>query len=185
VDEGHARQPLREAIPLASVREALPRWASDELADAAAARLVDSGVLQAIEGGVRRPGHEATLSDEQRAASARLEELLRAGGLGAPALDELPDDLQRREDLWALLRRLESQGVVRQVADELFLGSESLDAAAARIRSELGGRRELGPAAFRDVLPVTRKRLLPLLNYFDGKGTTLRRGEGRDVPAAG
>jgi hypothetical protein len=84
-----------------------------------------------------------------------------------------------------LLRRLESQGVVRQVADELFLGSESLDAAAARIRSELGGRRELGPAAFRDVLPVTRKRLLPLLNYFDGKGTTLRRGEGRDVPAAG
>jgi selenocysteine-specific elongation factor len=185
VDEGHARQPLREAIPLASVREAFPRWASDELADAAAARLVDRGALQAIEGGVRRPGHEATLSDEQRAASARLEEILKSGGLGAPALDELPDDLRRREDLWALLRRLESQGVVRQVADELFLGSEGLDAAAARIRSELGGRRDLGPAAFRDVLPVTRKRLLPLLSYFDGKGTTLRRGEGRDVPAGG
>jgi hypothetical protein len=167
------------------VREAFPRWASDELADAAAARLVDRGALQAIEGGVRRPGHEATLSDEQRAASARLEEILKSGGLGAPALDELPDDLRRREDLWALLRRLESQGVVRQVADELFLGSEGLDAAAVRIRSELGGRRDLGPAAFRDVLPVTRKRLLPLLSYFDGKGTTLRRGEGRDVPAGG
>ena len=36
---------------------------------------------------------------------------------------------------------------------------------------------------FKDVLPVSRKRLLPLLAYFDGLGTTLRRGEGRDVPA--
>jgi hypothetical protein len=71
------------------------------------------------------------------------------------------------------------------VSDELFLGSEGLDQAAARIRSELGGRRDLGPAQFKDILPVTRKRLLPLLSYFDGKGTTLRRGEGRDVPADG
>ncbi len=51
-----------------------------------------------------------------------------------------------------------------------------------RIRESLGGRSDLGPAAFRDALPVTRKHLIPLLNYFDGLGVTLRRGEGRDVP---
>jgi hypothetical protein len=68
------------------------------------------------------------------------------------------------------------------VADGLFLGSQELDAAAARIRTALSGQTNLGPAAFREVLPVTRKRLLPLLNYLDGLGTTLRRGEGRDVP---
>jgi selenocysteine-specific elongation factor len=183
VVQGHARQPLREAIPLSSVREAFPRWASDELADATVTLLVQRGGLESVEGGVRTPGYEATLSDEQRATSARLEEILKTGGLGAPALDELPEDLRKRQDLWALLRRLESRGVVRQVSDELFLESESLEVAATRIRSELGGRRDLGPAAFRDVLPVSRKRLLPLLHYFDGKGTTLRRGEGRDVPA--
>jgi selenocysteine-specific elongation factor len=185
VDQGHARHPLREAIPLAPIREAFPRWASDELADATVALLVERGDLEAIEGGVRRPGHQVTPTEDQRAASERLEEILRAGGLGAPALDELPEDLRRRDDLWALVRRLEARGVVRQVSDELFLGSEGLDQAAARIRSELGGRRDLGPAQFKDILPVTRKRLLPLLSYFDGKGTTLRRGEGRDVPADG
>jgi selenocysteine-specific elongation factor len=185
VAEGHARQPLRETIPLASVREAFPRWVSEELADATVALLVERGDLESFVGGVRRPGHVAPLSDEQRAASGRLEEILTSGGLGAPALDELPEDLRTREDLWALLRRLESQGAVRQVSEELFLGREGLEAAAARIRAELGGRRDLGPAAFRDVLPVTRKRLLPLLNYFDGTGTTQRRGEGRDVPARG
>ena len=37
-EQAHARHPLREAIPLASVREAFPRWASDELADATVAK---------------------------------------------------------------------------------------------------------------------------------------------------
>jgi selenocysteine-specific elongation factor len=152
------------------------------LADAVIQLLVRRGSLESNEGGVRRPDHRPTLSDDQEAASRRLEEIFRGGGLGAPTLDELPADLQAREDLFALVRRLEALGVVRQVADDLFLESVGLDEAAARIQAELGGRSDLGPAAFRDVLPVTRKRLLPLLNYFDGKGTTLRRGEGRDVP---
>jgi selenocysteine-specific elongation factor len=183
VHETHAREPIRESIPVAAVREAFPRWASDELADATVSVLVAGGELESVDGGVRRPGHRATLSADQEAAVARLEGIYRAEGLGAPSLDELPEDLRTRSDLRALLRRLEAAGVVRQVADDLFLGSDGLEAAAERIRADLGGRRDLGPAQFRDVLPVTRKRLLPLLNYFDGRGITLRRGEGRDVPA--
>jgi hypothetical protein len=165
------------------VRDAFPRWAAAELADAALAALRRLGELESREGGVRRPGHRSALSSDQEIASRRLEEVLRAGGLGAPAVDELPGELRQREDLWPLLRRLEARGIVRQVAADVFLETESLDLAADRIRATLGGRRELGPAAFKDVLPVTRKRLLPLLGYFDARGTTVRRGEGRDVPA--
>ena len=182
VEEGHTADPLRPAISLAAVRSALPSWAPSDLADAVVNGLVAGGRLEGAEGGLRRPGHRPALSEDQEAASARLEDVFRTGGLGAPAVDELEAGLRARGDLWPLLRRLESLGVVRQVGDGLFLGSADLDAAAARIRTALGGQKDLGPTAFRDVLPVTRKRLLPLLAYFDGLGTTLRRGEGRDVP---
>ena len=40
------------------------------------------------------------------------------------------------------------------------------------------------PADFREVLPVSRKHLIPLLNFFDGAGVTLRDAEGRSVPAS-
>jgi hypothetical protein len=68
------------------------------------------------------------------------------------------------------------------VAEGLYLASDELAAAARRIQESLGGQRDLGPAAFKSVLPVSRKRLLPLLAYFDGVGTTVWRGEARDVP---
>jgi len=181
VVEGHQSDPVRASIPLASVRATLPRWAAADLTDAVVAQLLRDGKLEAVDGGVRRPGHRPTLSEEQEAATARLEELIVNGGLGAPAIDELPDDLGGRADLWSLVHRLEGLGLLRQVGDSLYLPSAELDAAAERIGSRLGGRTGLGPADFRDVLPVSRKRLIPLLNYFDGLGTTLRRGELRDV----
>jgi selenocysteine-specific elongation factor len=183
VRAGHTADALRASVPLSAVRSALPRWAPGELADAVVTELVRDGRLESASGGVRLRGHHPTMSEDQKAASARLEAALAHGGLGAPSVDELPDDLRARKDFWSLVHRLEELGLVRQVADGLYLGCAELDAAESRIREQLGGREDLGPADFRDVLPVTRKRLIPLLNYFDGRGTTVRGAGGRAVPA--
>lgn len=184
VDRGHALDALRAAVPMAEVRAALPRWAPGHLADAVIARLVSAGTLELAEGGVRRPDHRAELTADQAAASARLEEVFRAGGLAPPFLDELPDDLRGRGDLRSLVRRLEQLDTVRAVADGFYVTSEELERAAERIAETLQGRRDLGPADFREALPVSRKWLIPLLNYFDGRGVTTRHDGGRDVPPA-
>lgn len=182
VAAGHAADPLRAGVPLAAVRHALPCWGAPELADAVVAALIEAARLKAAEGGVSLPGHRPLPTPDQEVASERIRRILAEGGLGAPDVAELPDELRTRDDLWSLLRRLEGAGVLVPVADGLYLDRAALDRAAARIRAELGGRTGLGPAHFKEVLPVSRKRLLPLLHYFDGQGVTLRRGDVRDVP---
>ena len=57
-----------------------------------------------------------------------------------------------------------------------------LDRLVAAVRQRLGGRSALGPADFRDVVDVSRKHLIPLLEYLDVAGVTVRQGEGRAVP---
>jgi selenocysteine-specific elongation factor len=183
VERGHAADPLRAAVPLAEVRQALPRWAPSPLADAVLDAAVARGALAYHDGGVRRPDHRPEMTPDQSDASRTLEAIFRDGGLAPPFANELPAPLAERADLRSLLRRLEQTGVVRQVADGFYLLREELEAAALRVTSELGGRKDLGPSDFRDVLPVSRKWLIPLLNYFDGQGVTVRHDGGRDVPA--
>ena len=96
----------------------------------------------------------------------------------------MPEPLSGRSDLWSLLHWLEARESVVQVADDLYMAAEHVRAAEARVRETLGGRSGLGPADFREALDVTRKHLIPLLNFFDTRGTTLRVGEGRSVPEA-
>jgi selenocysteine-specific elongation factor len=183
VDRGHAADSLRSVVPLAEVRSAIPRWAPAHLADALISALVAEGRLESADGGVRRPNYQPEPTADQARATRQLEEVLRGGGLAPPWVEELPGDLVERADLRSLLRRLEQLDVVRQVADGFYVSSEALDAAAARVGDLLGGRQDLGPADFREALPVSRKWLIPLLNYFDGKGVTVRTERGRDVPS--
>jgi selenocysteine-specific elongation factor len=184
VDRGHAADPLRTAVPMAEVRSALPRWAPTHLADAVIGTLARGGLVELAEGGVRRRGHRSELTPDQAEATARLEAVIRAGGLAPPFVEELPPELLERPDLRSLLKRLEQTDVVRTIADGFYVISDELERAAARVTQELGGRRDLGPADFRDTLPVSRKWLIPLLNYFDGRGVTTRHERGRDVPRA-
>jgi selenocysteine-specific elongation factor len=182
VDTGHSEDSLRPAIPLAPLRAALPRWAPPELAGAVIAALVADGRVESLEGGVRRPDHQPKLTGDQESASEELIRVLTADGLAAPLVEELPEEMRLRSDFWSLLRRLESLGTVRQVADGYYVGAQTLAEADERVRDTLAGRTGLGPADFREALPVTRKHLIPLLNYLDGQGTTIRTESGRDVP---
>ena len=159
--------------------------APSDLADAVLAGLLEEGVLESANGGVRDPAHRPKLSLEQEEISARLEELFSSGGLAAPSVEELPPDLRGRQDIWSLIQRLEGVGAIRQIAHGIYVKSEELKSAEKRIMEMLSGQNNLGPADFKGALPVTRKRLIPLLNYFDGKGTTVRHEKGRDVPQKG
>jgi selenocysteine-specific elongation factor len=182
VREAQETDALRPAVPLAEVRASLPAWAHDECADAAIDALVREAALEAADGGVRTPGFQPRMTADQEAASDTLLAALTAGGLAPPFVDELPEGLRGRSDFRSLLRRLESLGQIRSVADGLYVSGSALDEAADRIVERLAGQSGLGPADFRDVLEVTRKHLIPLLNYFDGLGTTIRHPDGREVP---
>ena len=182
VGAAHEREPLRHAVPLAGLRSAVPEWAPDGLADGVLEELVREGALVQEDGGVRTPDHQPRLTDDQAAACERLRGLLAEGGLAPPFVEEFPEELAARGDLWALLHWLQREGAIEQVADDLYVDSEALRGAEARVRASLGGREGLGPADFREALDVTRKHLIPLLNFLDTRGVTLRLADGRSVP---
>ena len=178
----HRVQPLRPGMPLAEAREALPRGAGPELVDALLARLAEQGELKVRRDLVLEPGFTPSLTAEQEGVRSDLVERYRAAGLSPPSIRDLPAELCDHPDLWPILKLLEQAGDIVVLNDDFFADADAVERGAREVQERLGGRSGLGPADFREVLPVTRRHLLPLLACFDRLGVTVRRDGGRDVP---
>ncbi|MEJ2203823.1 MAG: selenocysteine-specific translation elongation factor [Gemmatimonadota bacterium] len=183
LDHQHESHPLRAAVPLDRIRAAFPEWVTGHLADAAIERLAQAGALEVLPGGARRPDFEARPNPDQAEACRKLLATYTDAGLSPPFTSDLPPALGDREDLSELLRYLEGQGRLTRLDADLLIDASVLAGAATEVTSKLGGRTGLGPTDFREVLPVSRRHLMPLLSHLDGLGVTRRRESVRDVPS--
>ena len=183
VDAFHRDEPLRAGITVELLRQTVPAHDQGRLADALLSEAVASGSLEVRDSAVSRPGYEPVITDRQQMVMDQLLDLYRDAGLAAPMVSELPEAFRDRDDLWPLLKLLESRGRLVALENELFMEAEGFAAAAERVATELGGATGLGPSDFREVLPVTRKHLIPILTHFDQTGLTTRGSDGRDVAA--
>lgn len=179
----HREHSLEPGVPLSALRTALPRMASPRLADGLAARLAARGLLAVERKIARLPGFEPVLSPDEERLAERILATLEHAGLQGPDTGELLQRVSGHPGTGAVLRFLAARDRVRRL-DAYWVTAGALDQAAARVMEELGGREGLGPADFRDVLPVTRKHLIPILAYLDARGVTQRLDEGRRVSRA-
>jgi len=181
VDAFHRDEPLRAGITVELLRQTVPTHDQGRLADVLLSEAVASGTLEVRDSSVSRPGYEPVITDRQRMVMDQLLDLYREAGLAAPMVSELPETFRDRDDLWPLLKLLESRGRLVALENELFMEAEGFAAAAERVATELAGATGLGPSDFRKVLPVTRKHLIPILSHFDQTGLTTRGPDGRNV----
>ena len=181
VDAFHRDEPLRAGITVELLRQTVPTHDEGRLADMLLSEAVTSGTLEIRDSVVSRAGYESVVTDRQRDVMEEVRDLYRKAGLAAPMVSELPEAIRSRDDLWPLLKLLERRGHLVALDDELFIDAEEFLAAAERVATELAGATGLGPADFRELLPVTRKHLIPILSHFDQTGLTTRGPDGRNV----
>ena len=182
VHQEHIEKPLRSTIPLPVLRSSLPTWAAPEIADAVIDKLIEEGTLERQGSGVKTQGYQPHPSPLQEGLIKELRDIYTTMGLGAPLVGELPPHLAGHPDIWGLLKFLEEKEEIVVIADGYYVLKDEFEAAVQRVHNLLGGQAMLGPSAFREALPLSRKQLIPMLNCLDGLGVTVRHDGGREVP---
>jgi selenocysteine-specific elongation factor len=182
VETVHRKEPFRSGVAVERLRALAHRGAPRGIVDALLRGLEADGTLTRSEGVVARTGFSPTLTAAQETLLEELRATYRRAELQPPSVDALPENLTGDPAFPELVRRLESAGELVAVDAGLYVWGPALADAAARTTRELGGREGLGPADFKEVLPVSRRYLLPILRYFDGAGVTRNRGDVREVP---
>ena len=179
----HASDRRAAGVSKEAVRSALADACDSDLGETAVRDLLAEGRL--VENGpwLSLPGHRPRLTEREEAARDRLAAMIVEAGLQPPSVTELGNALRlERRVLDDLLRLLRDAGTTRAVTPELHVSAAALDALELRARELLRDDAPAPPTRFKEAFGLSRKYLIPLLEYLDREGVTRRTPEGR-VPA--
>ena len=178
----HEEHPLDPGLSLQALRAGVT--APSPVLDLLVEHGVKKQAWELAEGGaaVRKPGWQAALKARAGDAGGRLAQRLAEARWQLPTVSELEREFSD-PSVPALLAHLAREGSVERVDQERYALKQALEEFRRAVEDTL---KELGaatPAQFRDRLGLTRKYLIPLLEWADRRGITSRKGDTRVLRA--
>ncbi len=170
----HREHPALPGLPVETMRRMVDR--SVLLAETAVSDLAMTGELVVEAGVARLPGFKARIAGGETAVE-QVVEFVRAAGLEVPPLPELERQLERM-DVPGAVRLAVREGRLQAITRDWYVSLEALDG-FRNVLAEIGSAGDVTVAAVRDRTGLSRKYLIPLLEWADREGITRRDGAAR------
>jgi selenocysteine-specific elongation factor len=173
----HDEHPERHHEELSVLRAALP-W-DERLIEQALADLAAAGDV-VVEGNACRLAAPPPPPRELAAAREQVAELYRERTFEAPRQAALAGELGLPDTrAGELLTYLVDAGDLVRVAEDLYLHRETVDRTLQTLQQVIAASGEVDTNEFKKLLGISRKFLIPLLEFFDAIGVTVRDGNKR------
>jgi selenocysteine-specific elongation factor len=174
----HTERPLRRGMPKETLRSLVAPDMAVNLFETLLQHFAQTGVIVVERETVRLPTHEIRLTEEQRQWAERMERKAKTAGFAPPEMDELLAEFPDREQAMDLLSLLVEQGRLVRVA-EFVVHPETIERAKQLARQLCERHGSFTASQFREAANTTRKYAVPLLEFLDQLGVTVRRGDVR------
>ncbi|HET7038666.1 MAG TPA: SelB C-terminal domain-containing protein, partial [Gemmatimonadales bacterium] len=125
---------------------------------------------------VRLAGHQPRAAAGSQELVGRVGNALRASGFEGRTLPEL-GDLGPPSELGAVVDYLVREGRVARVGRDRYYDTDILNRMVQITADALAEKGEVGVAQLREKLGLTRKFLIPFLEWLDERGYTVRNGD--------
>jgi selenocysteine-specific elongation factor len=181
LDAFHGQNPLSTGIRREELRSHFPEVGA-EVFESVLAQLVLQRKIELAGDLVRLAGRSVTMKDEEAEAKKTIESAFANAGLKAPYLKDviagLAVDKARAQQIVTLLLR---DKVLIKVSDELVFHRTALEHLRKVIVEQKKKTPKIDVAAFKDLIGVTRRYAIPLLEYLDRERVTRRVGDAREI----
>jgi len=180
VEAFHQANPLVAGIGQEQLRETLDL--RGDVFRGVLESLVRDKKLQVSGEQVHAAGRGVVLRDEEAESKAQIEQAFARAGLKVPLLKEvlaaLPVDRVRAQKIVTLLMR---DRVLVKLADDLVFHRDALEALRKQVIAQKSTTPKLNVGSFKDLIGVSRKYAIPLLEYLDRERVTRRVGDERVI----
>lgn len=178
----HQQSPLKPGMPREELKQRLGKATHGALGAKLfghlMAKLVSSEKLVADKDLLRLPDHQVRLAGEEQALQERLLKAFAEGGDTPPNAKDLLEGVDPklgREVLGVLV----NQGDLVRVKEGLYYHAPALEGLKDRLVAHLKEHEKIATPEFKQITGLSRKYLIPLLEYFDSTQLTMRLGDER------
>jgi selenocysteine-specific elongation factor len=146
--------------------------------------LIQEKLIAREENLLRLAGHRVQLGGQEKSLMEKVKKILGEQPLAPPDLKDIEKQAGvPRNRISEVIRLLEREGSVVRVTSDMYFLASSIEELRATLRNYLTEKGEMTAASFRDLIGSSRKYTIPLLEYFDRDGLTIRIGDARRLKA--
>ncbi len=174
----HQANPLKAGMPREELRRRLISGEDAKLFAHLMRKLEGGQSVVADKDLLRLPEHQVQLAGADQALRERIEKAYAAGGLAPPNWAEVVEGVnpaQAKQVVGVLV----DEGVLVKVKQDFYYHAQPLAEIKGRLVEFLRANQKIDAGQFKEMTGLSRKYIIPLLEYFDSTQVTMRVGDHR------
>jgi selenocysteine-specific elongation factor len=182
LEQYHEAYPLKHGMIKEVFRARLTRGIDNRTFNFLIQALVKSDTIVQEKEMVRLSGHKIALQADQRDLRNRIEETYLNSSLQPPYFKDLVASVgQNSGHMKDVLDHMVQEGIVVKVKEDLYFHKTAIDALKSKLVGFLRENGEVSIPQLKDMIGVSRKYMIPLVEFFDDTKVTIRVGDIRKL----
>lgn len=177
--EFHKAYPLKEGMNREEVRGKLIRKAPVSAVDSIINYFIDKKAVRWESEFISLPDFKVIYKEADTELLNEVENLYRSNGFSPPSLDDLAKHYGKNKQYTGAIAMLKKSGTIISLDLKYFIHQEYYEKALDLLNNHFEKNDEIALGDYRDMLGVSRKYAVALLEEFDKKRITKKVGEGR------
>ncbi|MGV8081697.1 MAG: selenocysteine-specific translation elongation factor [Syntrophales bacterium] len=176
----HEKNPLKEGIPREELRSTAGSYIPVKLFGSALRDLEKAGRLVAERDTVRLEEHRVDWKGSQEDLRGEILQIYQEAGYAPPTVREFAERFRdRKREADKILGVLIQEGILVRINEDLHFHRDALARLREDYRAFLRKAGKANPTDFKDLTGLSRKFIIPLMEYFDQAKLTIRVGDHR------
>ena len=179
----HRREPLKPGMAKGVLLSGLGSNLPPKLAHFVLERLLKTGALVAEDDLIRLADHRVSLASDQSALKEALHKAHTETPMTPPNLKDVLEALEiSPKEAAPVLKLLQTEGSLVKIKEGLYFAAPAVDDLKERTRVWFRTHDDLNPGDFKELSGgLSRKYVIPLLEFFDKERFTVRVGDKRQL----
>jgi selenocysteine-specific elongation factor len=179
LDQYHKKNPLREGMPKEELKASLEKLATPKLFNMVLNSLAKKETIVSDRDSLRLFRHKVDISGDLDAMRQEIAGIYQQAGLAPPSLADVLNRFQDKKKAQNIISLMIKEGRLVKINEDLCFSKDNIEKLKDDYTRLLMKDGKSTPATFKALTGLSRKYIIPLMEYFDMAKLTVRVGDHR------